>query len=152
MAGLARIAKSKKNYAEAMSLFQRADSLIPDHTFKEGIAEIYTLAGQTEKARITANDILKTLPPNEDHEMAHAYMGLNDFDKALEYAMKEYKRRPGNIEMNETVAMVLSRKGEYEKALPYIKAAMKTNCQNPELRNLAELIYSKTGKKIAQRH
>ena len=47
---------------------------------------------------------------NEDHEMAHAYMGVDDYDKALEYAMEEYNRRPANIEVNETIAIVYYRK------------------------------------------
>src|SRR5688572_3407925 len=82
---------------------------------------------------------------NEDHEMAHAYMGVEDYDKALQMALKEYKRRPANIEVNETVALVYYRKGNYTKALPYIEAALKTNCKNPELLCHAGLIYAGAG-------
>jgi len=158
LAGLARIATEEKNYDKALSLFMQADSVIPDHTFKEGIAELYNLKGESEKAKVIAEDILhymkgfsskenKNAGQNEDHEMAHAYMGVDNYDKALEYALLEYNRRPANIEVNETVAIVYYGKGEYEKAVPYIETALKTNCKNPELLCHAGLIYAKAGDK-----
>ena len=160
LAGLARIAAEEKDYTKALALYMQADSLIPDHTFKEGIAEIYNLTGQAERAKKVAEEILnymqnfsstgenKNTGQNEDHEMAHAYMGVNNYEKALEYALQEYNRRPANIEVNETVAIVYYVKGEYAKALPYIEAALKTNCKNPELLCHAGLIYAKSGDNV----
>lgn len=160
LAGLARIATAEKDYGTALSLYFQADSLITDHTFKEGIAEVYSLTGKSEKAAMMASEILdymkklssdekkdKSAGQNEDHEMAHAYMGVGNFEKALEYALKEYNLRPANIEVNETVAIVYYKKGEYDKALPYIETALKTNCKNPELLCHAGLIYAKTENK-----
>ena len=159
LAGLSRIAIEEKNYAKALSLYMQADSLIPDHTFKEGMAEVYGLLNQTQKAKEVTGEILsymkkissagekETTGQNEDHEMAHAYMGVNDYEKALEYALLEYNRRPANIEVNETVAIVYYGKGEYAKAVPYIEAALKTNCKNPELLCHAGLIFAKAGDK-----
>ena len=83
---------------------------------------------------------------NEDHEMAHAYAGVKDYDKALDYAMKEYNRRPANIEANETVAKVYAEMQEYKNALPFIKRALSTNNKNPELLSLAALIKENAGK------
>lgn len=151
LAGLAGIAITEKKYPEALSLYLRADSLIPDHTFKEGIAEVYQLKGDSSKADSIAKSILDYMQQysknktgqNEDHELAHAWMGVGNFDKALEFAMAEYNRRPMNIEVNETVAIVYYEKGEYAKAIPYIDMAMKTNCSNPELLCHAGLIYAK---------
>jgi tetratricopeptide (TPR) repeat protein len=160
LAGLARIAAEEKNYSKALDLYMQADSLIPDHTFKEGLAEIYNLTGENERAKKVAEEILnymkkfssaggnKNEGQNEDHEMAHAYMGVNNYDKALEYALKEYNRRSANIEVNETVAIVYYAKGEYANAVPFIETALKTNCKNPELRCHAGLIYAKAGNKI----
>jgi tetratricopeptide (TPR) repeat protein len=157
LSGLARIAAWKKEYTKALALYQQADSLIPDHTVKEGIEEIYTLTGQNEKAKQVAEEILNYMKQfsgnavkkegqNEDHEMAHAYMGVGNYDKALEYALQEYNRRPSNIEVNETVAVVYYNRGDFSKALPYIETALKTNCKNPELLCHAGLIYAKAGK------
>jgi len=151
LAGLARIATAQKDYTKALSLFQQADSIIPDHTFKEGIAEIYELTGEKEKASALASEILTHMKKlsktgNEDHEMAHAYMGVNDYDKALEYAMKEYNRRPANIEANETVAKVYAEMKDYKNALPFIERALSTNNKNPELLSLAALIKERASK------
>ena len=139
-----------------MKLYKKADSLISHHTFKEGIAEIYELTGREEQANKIAEEILAHMKnlssgnsagQNEDHEMAHAYMGVGNYEKALEYALLEYNRRPANIEVNETVAIVYYEKGEYAKAVPYIEAALKTNCKNPELLCYAGLIYGHVGDK-----
>jgi tetratricopeptide (TPR) repeat protein len=153
MAGLARIAIAEKDLTKAMSLYGKAVSLMPDHTFREGMSEVYTLMGQEDKAKNVANEIMEQLQKvskdqNEDHEMAHAYMGVNNYEKALEYALKEYNRRPSNIEVNETVAIVYYKKGEYAKALSYIETALKTNCKNPALLTQAALIYAKSGDKV----
>jgi tetratricopeptide (TPR) repeat protein len=158
LGGLARIAVAEKRYDEALALYQRANSVIPDHIFKEGMAEVYTLQGEQEKARQMSQEILNYLQQgilskgndttsgqNEDHEMAHAYMGIGALDKALQMAITEYNRRPANIEVNETVAIVYYRLGDYAKALPYIETALKTHCSNPELLCRAGLIYAKAG-------
>jgi tetratricopeptide (TPR) repeat protein len=165
IAGLARVAIAGKNYTDALKLFQHADSVIPDHTFKEGMAEIYLITGQPENAKRIALQNLEYMKQfssgakkdltdarheetgqNEDHEMAHAYMGVGDYDNALTYALKEYRRRVSNIEVNETVAIVYYAKGDYSNALSFIDTALKTNCRNPELLCHAGLIYAKAGK------
>ena len=157
LAGLAGMAVEEKDYDGALKLYMQADSLISDHTFKEGIAEIYELTGREKEGRDMAERILQHMKKlsfgnnagqNEDHEIAHAYMGVGDYEKALEYALLEYNRRPLNIEVNETVAIVYYEKGEYAKAVPYIEAALKTNCKNPELLCWAGLIYGKVGEKV----
>lgn len=150
LAGLARVATEQRDYAKALSLFKQADSIISDHTFKEGIKKIYELTGEKEKAEMLAKEILNHMKEisksgNEDHEMAHAYMSVKDYNKALEYALKEYKRRQGNIEANETVAMIYIEKGDYNNALPFIERALSTNNKNPELLLHAVLVYEKTG-------
>jgi len=80
-----------------------------------------------------------------DKEIAYACLAVNDYDKALEHAKLEYNRRPDNIDVNETVAWVYYSKGEFEKALPHIKTACRTNCRNPILLCHAGLIYEKQG-------
>jgi tetratricopeptide (TPR) repeat protein len=83
----------------------------------------------------------------EVHELAHACMGVGDYKKALEYALQEYKKRPGNIEVNETLAKVYYASGEFLKAKTFIDTALKTNCKNPELLCQAGLIYYQLGLK-----
>jgi tetratricopeptide (TPR) repeat protein len=150
--GMAGIAVVKKDYSKALSLYQQADTLMSNHITKEGIVEVYSLTGETEKANAMAAEILahmKTISKagNEDLEMAHAYIGMEDYNTALEYAMKEYKRRPENIEVNETIAIIYYKQADYSNALKFIDAALKTNCKNPELLSYAGLIYFNSGKK-----
>jgi tetratricopeptide (TPR) repeat protein len=80
--------------------------------------------------------------------LAYAYLKVNDYDNALKHALLEYDRRPDNIDVNECVAWVYYNMGDYEKALPYIKTALRTNCKNPTLLCRAGLIYAKSGEKI----
>ena len=156
LAGLARISIAENDYKKALALYEQAIVVMPDHTFKEGVAEVYTLLEEDDKAKEVAMEILEQMKKlstvnrgqNEDHEMAHAYMGVNNYGKALEYALQEYDRRPANIEVNETVAVVYYNKGDIVKALPFIDAALKTNCKKPELLCHAGLIYAKAGNKL----
>ncbi len=148
---LAGIAVAQKDFSKALSLYQQADTLFSNHITKEGIAEIYNLRGETEKAKAMAAEILAHMKAiskagNEDLEMAHAYIGMEDYDKALEFAMKEYQHRPANIEVNETIAIIYYRKADYTNAVKFIDDALKTNCKNPELLCYAGLINAKVGK------
>jgi tetratricopeptide (TPR) repeat protein len=81
-----------------------------------------------------------------DKELAYAYLKAGNMDKALEHALAEYNRRPNNIDVNETVAWVYYKQGNYAEALPYLEKALKTNSKNPELLCRAGLIVSKTDK------
>lgn len=158
LAGLGRIAVIQKKYDDAVAFYQRADSLIHDYSLKEELSNVYLLKGQPEKAdaiaRSIVQDMVKTSTKEmekdsighySDRELAYAYLKVKDHDKALEHALAEYNRRPENIDVNETIAWVYYSKGEYAKALPHLKVAMKTNSKNPTLLCRAGLIYSKAG-------
>jgi tetratricopeptide (TPR) repeat protein len=155
IAGLASIAMANKDYTKALSLYEQADSSLFDNSFKEKMATIYLLKGDTKKAGQITDALIESLnkhaDPGEngnlvhyaDRELAYAYLLNKNYDKALQHALAEYNRRPKNIDVNETVAWVYYKRGEYDKALPYIAAALKTNCKNPTLLSHAGLIYAK---------
>ena len=160
LAGLARVATAGGDYNKAIALYQKADSLISDNSMKEELVELYKITGDTKKADALSQEVIDELSANAqagktdeaighyaDRELAYAYLKVNDTDKALEHAMQEYNRRPENIDVNETVAWVYYNKGEYAKALPYLKVALKTNSKNPVLLSRAGLIYFKAGEK-----
>jgi tetratricopeptide (TPR) repeat protein len=160
VAGLARIEVAEKNYLKAIDLYKKADSAITDFTIKEELAQAYLLNGNKEEADLLSNMILKemikasqknkstdTSGHYSDREIAYAYINTGNYDRALEHAMIEYNRRPGNIDVNETVAWVYYNKGNAEKAVMYIKEALKTNCRNPVLLCRAGLIYASAGDK-----
>ena len=165
LAGLARIAVGEKDYKKAIDLYLRADSTSNDYSFKEALAEVYALTGDKEKSSAIANTIVdemertaKAAVKNDsaghyaDREMAYAYIAANKYDKALEHALPEYNRRPDNIDANETVAWCYYYKKDYNKALPYIKTSLKTNCKNPVLLCRSGLIYAKAGDKLTAKN
>ncbi len=157
-AGLARIARSEKNYAQAISYDLKADSLVVDYAFKDELTDLYALNGETDKSQETAKKVVAQLAKDAqsgvndasighyaDRELAYAYLKVNEPDKALDHALMEYNRRPDNIDVNETLAWVYYNKGDYANAQKYIKVALKTNSKNPVLLCHAGLIYIKGG-------
>jgi tetratricopeptide (TPR) repeat protein len=160
IAGKGDIALSAKEYNKAIAYYLQADSLINDYSIKEEMAEAYRLSGQKNKTDsimkwlITAmSEDAKSGQDDEhtghyaDRELAYVLLNTENYDKALQHALAEYNRRPANIDVNETVAWVYYRKGDYKKALPYMETAMKTNSKNPALLCRAGLIYARTNNK-----
>jgi tetratricopeptide (TPR) repeat protein len=160
IAGLGRIALWKKDYAKAISLFEQADELMPDGYFKEQLAKAYLLSGDEKKANEFLNKVADEInhsvqasaqdentAHHADAELAHIYLLLKDYDKALTHAANEYNRRPNNIDVNALMAWTYYKLDETNKALPYLDAALRTNCKNPTFLCQAGLIYFKSGNK-----
>ena len=158
IAGLGRIALWKKDFAKAVSLFKQADDLIKDSYFKEQLAQAYLASGNEKNAKEVLNkiadDITAAVKETEqdqnaahhtDAELAHVFLLLEDYDKALMHAINEYNRRPDNIDVNVLLAWTYYKKGEVAKSLPHIKNALRTNSKNPTLLCQAGLIYYKIG-------
>lgn len=159
-AGLARIAAAGGDFPKAISLYLQADSLVNDYTIREELADVYNAAGQPDKATVLANSVVNGMDAaaaNErkddssghysDRELAYACLKVKQYDKAVTHALLEYNRRPDNIDVNETVAWAYYSKGDYAKALPFAKTALKTNCKNPTLLCRMGLIYFKNNDK-----
>ena len=158
LSGIAQIEMASKNYAKAISLYQKADSLVDDYAIKEELVDAYQQSGEKAKANQLSKEVIDELNANSqaavtnqnlghyaDRELAYAYLKIGDNDKALEHAMMEYNRRPNNIDVNETVAWVYYCKADYAKAVPYINTALRTHSKNPILLSRAALIYYKSG-------
>ena len=155
---MGRIVSYEKKYDSAVYYYGQAANCITDLGIKENLAVAYFNAGQTEKAKALNNAVIDEMnkaakvlidDPNAGHysdkEQAYVYLQNNNYDKALEHAMAEYKRRPKNIDVNETMAWVYYKRNEITKALPYLDAALVTHSMNPVLLCTAGLIYLKTG-------
>ena len=144
LAGMAHVAMANKDYKKAIDYYLKADFFVQDNVFKEELVDVYRLAGDNDKASELAQSVIENLNKNakaeqtgenighySDRELAYAYLKANDKDKALAHALTEYNRRPDNIDVNETVAWVYYNQNQAGKAIPYIKAALRTNCKNP---------------------
>jgi len=160
LAGLGRIASHQKKYDSAVYYFEQAAKFNTDLGIKENLATAYLKAGQAEKAKALNKIVFDEMnrsakilidDPNAGHysdkEQAYVFLQNNDYDKALEHALAEYKRRPKNIEVNETMAWVYYKRNEMDKALSYLDAALITQSMNPVLLCTAGLIYARTGYK-----
>jgi len=160
LAGLGRIAAGKEEYTKAAGLFSQAYAAVNDNSFREELAEINEVMGQAAKAKELKQELIGSLSKEAksgqedesighyaDRELAYAYIQAGDYDKAVEHALAEYNRRPGNIDVNETLAWAYFHTASYTKALPYIKEALKTNSKNPNLLCRAGLIFLGAGDK-----
>jgi tetratricopeptide (TPR) repeat protein len=144
LAGLSRIAKAQKDYKKAIQLLEEAESTMSSPSLREELINVYQERGDYKKAGLLANELITEMEdaaekaandPNAGHytdkELAMAYLGVKDYDNALKHALMEYNRRPLNIDVNETLGLVYHNMGEYQKAAPYLQAAMKTKSINP---------------------
>ncbi len=159
LAGLGRMAAARHDYPRAISLYQQARITVKDYAFADELTDLYRLNGQPTEANKMAEESIdmlasaaKEADSNEqmghyaDRELAYAYLKTNELDKALEHAKIEYDRRPDNIDVNETMAWVLYKRGQYAEAQKYMLVARRTGSKNPVLLCRAGLIMSKLGK------
>jgi tetratricopeptide (TPR) repeat protein len=162
LSGQAKLAAFKKDYAAAISMYEKASSLITDASIKEALADVYRLSGDTKKSQEMMKNVIDEMNQTAqsgqndasighyvDKELAYAYIKTGDYDKAIEHAILEYNRRPENIDVNEALAWAYYNKGDYSKAIPYIQTALKTKSVNPTLLCYAGLIYAKAGDKTS---
>jgi tetratricopeptide (TPR) repeat protein len=121
----------------AKKYIYEAAALNSDHGFVENVAELHEIQGDKEKAMEGYKKLKISLEkePNTNLAMADLYLKLGNTGKAVECAKKEYERRPKNFEVNEMMAWTLYKNGEVEKAASYLEPALKTNCQEKELRD-----------------
>jgi tetratricopeptide (TPR) repeat protein len=156
-AGLGHIAMANKDYPKAISYYEKAAAVLNDYAIQEQLSQLYRLNENTKKADSLLTNIIEGMNNDgkkgqqdesighyADRELAYAYLLKNDNENALKHALIEYGRRPDNIDVNQTVAWVYYKMKDYNKALPYLKVALKTNCKNPVLLCNAGLIYAKT--------
>ncbi|MGQ0830002.1 MAG: tetratricopeptide repeat protein [Bacteroidota bacterium] len=157
-AGLGRIEKAKGNYKTAIDYFEKARKVMSDYSFTDELTDLYLLNNEKEKSAKSAKEVIDMLSPisNEeesssahghyaDKELAYVYLKIGDTGKALKHALLEYKRRPGNIDVCETMAWVHYKKGDYKEANKYVTIALRTNSKNPVLLCHAGLIKIKSG-------
>jgi tetratricopeptide (TPR) repeat protein len=147
--GMARIAKQRKDYATAQSLLDQAAAIMPEFSFYEEMADIYMERGEREKAMEQYQKVIAMLQEDEESghtvslELSRVYGQMGRYDKALEYVVREYEGRPLNIDVNEALAWAHYNLQQNDKAMLYIKAAMKTGSKDPELLQRASLIQKK---------
>ncbi|UOG74253.1 tetratricopeptide repeat protein [Hymenobacter tibetensis] len=159
LAGLGRVEKARRNYSAAITYFQKARATVKDYAFADELTDLYRLNNEPDKAQEMAREAIamladdaKEADDNElmghyaDRELAYAYLKTKELDKALEHAKIEYERRPDNIDVEETLAWVHYKRGEYAEAAKQMQRARRMKTKTPTLLCRAGLIATKTGR------
>jgi tetratricopeptide (TPR) repeat protein len=146
LGGQARIHKKRKNYDKALELLDKASAIMPEFSFHEEMADIYTLQGKPEKATQKYAEVVTMLDEDAqsghlvDLELCKLYLKMDQQDTALKYGQIEYSRRPDNIDVNHALAAVYYQKKDFKKAFEYIQVAMRTGSKDLELQRQASEI------------
>lgn len=156
LAGLGRLAMKKGNYTEGGALFEKAAAQTSDFDFQEKMIDCLDKTNPTkanEAKQKLVNELLKHATDEKaaadkghyaDKELAYIYLKMGDTQRALDHATREWMRRPDNIEVNECLAWVYFKKNDFAQANMYIQRAMKTNSQDPVLKERAAQILAKS--------
>ncbi|MFT4535843.1 MAG: tetratricopeptide (TPR) repeat protein [Saprospiraceae bacterium] len=125
---------------EAEATYKEAMAIIPEVGFYISLAELYKKQGRTQEMNSLIEEIMVMLQDDTDsgHNMNLEYASLyldilNSPNKALEYAMKEYKKRPENIDVNRMLAKVSLKMDKKEDVNKYLSVAKSTNSKHPEI-------------------
>jgi tetratricopeptide (TPR) repeat protein len=156
-AGLGRIEKAKGNYTVAIDHLLKAINIKDDPSFELELSEVYHISNKPQLAYEAAQQSIALLAGKQgdeaeknhghyaDKELAIAYLQAYDYNNALKHALIEYNRRPDNIDVEQTLAWVYYKIGNYQKANTYITKALRTNSKNPVLHYQAGLIMTRMG-------
>lgn len=143
IAALGKVAQAKGEYAAAEAYYKNAAAIIPEVGFYASLAGLYKEKGNAAASREVIDEIFPMLKDdtdnghNMDMEYAHIYLDLLEKpEKALEYAQKEYEKRPGNIDVNRLLAEIYNSLGDQDLAKKHLETARKTNSMHPELKAL----------------
>jgi tetratricopeptide (TPR) repeat protein len=149
--GLADVYTAKKNYDAALEQLNKAAAIMPEFSFYEKMGDIYMQQGNKKKAYETYNQVVTMLQEDEQSghtvnlELARIQTKIENYEAAKEYAMKEYRVRPDNIDVNYMLALISYKSGDVSKAQSYIGAALATGSKDPELLWIAGIIERSAG-------
>lgn len=140
VAGLGKLALKRNELNEAALKLKDAINIIPEVDFYVTLAGLYKSQKKVDALEKLKADILVMLKDdsetghNMDLEYAHVYNDLfEDTATALVYAKKEFQKRPQNIDVNRTLALLELENNNKEKAISYYKTASSTHSRHPEL-------------------
>ncbi len=143
--GDVQILQGQENEGEAT--LKEAMAIIPEVGFYISLAELYKKQGRTEEMNGLMDEIMVMLKEDTDsgHNMnlEYAYLYLNileDIDMAKEYANKEYRKRPSNIDVNKVMTEIAIKQENRLEAKKYFEVASSTNSKHPDLRKMQIVI------------
>ncbi len=143
LGALGAIQLKNKDIKKAEETTLKAIDIIPEVGFYTQIAEIYKIQGRTEEMTKIMEEVFVMLKDDEESghnmnlEYANIYLDLLEKpEQALEYAQKEFDKRPENIDVNRMLARIYKAKSDQTMTQKYAVAARVTNSKHPELEPL----------------
>lgn len=140
IAALGDLELARGNYEKAEKLLNEAAAIIPEVGFYTSLVELYQKTDRNAEAQKTLDEVMVMLQDDVDSnhnmnmEYADVYLHLaKDSDKALDYALAEYAKRPANIDVNKILAAIYQAKGDDDKMAYHLEKASVTNSKDPEL-------------------
>src|SRR5690606_12474407 len=107
--GMARVVKAERKYDSAIQHARAAIRSLPESSFISFLGDLYELKGDAAKAAEVRADVKRLLQEAEDNEpedalvkhngareLAFAYLGTKEYDKAEKHARQDYEMRPAN--------------------------------------------------------
>jgi tetratricopeptide (TPR) repeat protein len=143
--GLGGLAVKAKHYNQALGYYKQALDMMPEFSFQEEIARIYTLthnprAAEATKATLAMLEEDADAGHDTDLEVANLHLSITqEYDAALQAAEREYERRPANLDVNRALALIHYKLGHTSAYKKYAAAALRTHKQDPELQAIARL-------------
>jgi len=141
------------NESMADSLNTVAIGLIPEVGFYVDKAGWEKERGNTETTKKITGEILEMMADDEKAghsmslELSKVYLMLiDDAEEALKYAMKEYKIRPDNIDVNKMLAEIYYHKGDMNLANEHLIKSLRTGSKDPSARCLEGILLTKGNK------
>lgn len=151
--GLAQVHKAAKQYDAALADLDKAAKVMPEFSFHEEMADIYALQGNKQKADSKYREVVKMLDEDArsghsvDLELCKLYTKTDQLDSAIAYGLKEYAKRPKNIDVNHALAAAYFKYKNNDKAKQHMELALRTGSRDPELLQVASAIAVATGDK-----
>ena len=153
LGGQAQIYKVRKQYDKALAELEKAAKIMPEFSFHEQMAEIYALQGDKEKAKKKYAEVVKMLDEDArsghtvDLELCKLYTKTGQLDSAMVYGLKEYAKRPKNIDVNHALAAMYFDSKNIVKAQQHMQVALSTGSKDPQLLHTASEIELALGNK-----
>lgn len=151
--GLAQVHKAARQYDQALAELGKAAKIMPEFSFHEEMADIYALQGKSQQAQEKYREVVTMLDEDArsghtvDLELCKLYTKTGQLDSALVFGLKEYAKRPDNIDVNHALAVAYFKSKNNEKAKQHIETALRTGSRDPELLSNASAIALASGNK-----
>ena len=143
IAALGKLELVNENYKKAELLLQKAANIIPEVGYFCDLAKLYKATGRGTKFEETIQEILVMLQDDVDSghnmnlEYADVYLYLvKDTNQAKKFALREYVKRPNNVDVNKMMAEIFIEEKEASKALPHMDYILSVNKNSVEVKNL----------------